>query len=228
MAVLFPWLGGRAPATPPRDESHAWGCVAGSPGGYPHFWNIHSEQCRDHHSLRHRSRPCDARLAETPDRPRALAPARKRQRGLSWGCRTPCRLISAGPTRGCHCQPSPAHYSHLHRLLPLSPSSAAPAASPESVCGSTSRRLVPTHPLHDGVCRQHGDWRGGGPRAREQDLLGTCEGGFAEMRRRAHPGCIWGVAVGGSAVCPGACTASGRCGRRGGSDWWAMRQWGSR
>lgn len=61
-----------------------------------------------------------------PIAPRPQARARKRQGGPSWACRAPCRLISAGHTRGHHRQTTPAPHSQLHRPLPLSSSSAAP------------------------------------------------------------------------------------------------------
>lgn len=70
------FLGWEAPRAQPHREmrAHAGGCVAGNPGGYPDFWNIHSELCRDHHSLRHRSRPGNARLADPPRSPRGHPP----------------------------------------------------------------------------------------------------------------------------------------------------------
>lgn len=146
-----------------------------------------------------------------------------------WGCGAQCRLISAGHTSSSHRQPAPLPTA-VSIAIAASSLVRSPAASPESVCGSTSRRLIPIHPLHDGVCRQHGDWRGAGPRAHEQDLLGTCEGGWLVWRggalrpSRMHLGCC-GRQIG---RLPWRRHPVGSWGGGHGSDWGAMRQRGSR
>jgi len=81
----------------------------------PALWNIHSQHCRDHHSLRHRSRIPEARLAE-PAAPHRLGPP------PSLCAREACFWV-VPPHKQCTVAPP-------HCLPGFSPSTASPSQPP--------------------------------------------------------------------------------------------------